>query len=55
MTGRPKNFYVREALLEYINDLEDTCFSEHELEEVRAGRSVSVPLEEVMKQYDLED
>lgn len=54
-TGRTKTFYVREAILEYIDDLEDLYLAERELEEVRAGRSIPVPLEDVMKQYGLAD
>jgi RHH-type rel operon transcriptional repressor/antitoxin RelB len=27
-TGKTKAFYVREAILEYLDDLEDTCLAE---------------------------
>jgi RHH-type rel operon transcriptional repressor/antitoxin RelB len=53
-TGRTKTFYAREAILEYMDDLEDLYLAERELEEIRAGRSVPVPLEEVMKRHGLE-
>lgn len=55
VTGRSKTFYAREAILEHLDDLEDIYLAEHELEEVRAGRSVPVSLEEVMKQYEVEN
>jgi RHH-type rel operon transcriptional repressor/antitoxin RelB len=55
MTGRTKTFYVREAILEHIDDMEDLYLAEREREEVRAGRSISVPLEDLMKQYGLAD
>lgn len=54
-TGRTKSFYAREAIVEYLGDLEDVYLAERELEEVRAGRSQTVPLEALMKQYGLED
>jgi RHH-type rel operon transcriptional repressor/antitoxin RelB len=54
-TGRSKSYYVREALGEYLDDLEDIYLAEKELEEVRAGRSTPVPLEEVRKRYGMDD
>jgi RHH-type rel operon transcriptional repressor/antitoxin RelB len=54
-TGRTKSFYVREAILEHLDDLEDIYFAEKELAEIRAGRAESTPLEEVMKEYGLVD
>jgi RHH-type rel operon transcriptional repressor/antitoxin RelB len=54
-TGRTKSFYVREAILEHLDDLEDIYFAEKELAEIRAGRAQATPLEEVMKEYGLVD
>jgi RHH-type rel operon transcriptional repressor/antitoxin RelB len=54
-TGRTKSFYVREAILEHLDDLEDIYLAEKELAEIRAGRAKSTPLEEVMKEYGLVD
>jgi RHH-type rel operon transcriptional repressor/antitoxin RelB len=54
-TGRSKSFYVREAILEHLDDLEDVYLAEKRLEDLRAGRSHTVPLEEVMKDYGVED
>ncbi|MDD2750919.1 type II toxin-antitoxin system RelB family antitoxin [Acidithiobacillus thiooxidans] len=55
LTGRSKTFYATEAILEHLDDLEDLYLAEHELEEIRAGRSETVPLEEVMRIYGLEN
>ena len=55
LTGRSKTFYVQEAILEYLDDLEDLYLAEHELEEIRAGRSKTTPLADVMKRYGMED
>jgi RHH-type rel operon transcriptional repressor/antitoxin RelB len=53
-TGRTKTFYAREAILEHLDDLEDLYLAEDRLIKLRAGRSQTVPLEEVMKRYGVE-
>ena len=55
LTGRSKTFYVQEAIVEYLDDLEDLYLAEHELEEIRAGRAKTKPLAEVMKRCGMED
>ena len=52
-TGRTKSFYVREAILEHLDDLEDIYIAEKRLADIRAGRVKTIPLEEVMKEYDM--
>jgi RHH-type rel operon transcriptional repressor/antitoxin RelB len=54
-TGRTKTYYVREAILEYIDDLEDVYLAEQRLADLRAGRSSTISLEEAMKSYGLLD
>ena len=54
-TGRTKTFYAREAIVAHLDDLEDLYLAEQRLLDNRAGRSESVPLEEVMKRYGLAD
>ncbi|PIV35502.1 MAG: CopG family transcriptional regulator [Lysobacterales bacterium CG02_land_8_20_14_3_00_62_12] len=53
-TGRTKTFYAREAILEHLDDLEDLYLAEQRLIDIRAGKTQTVPLEEVMKRYGLE-
>lgn len=53
-TGRTKTFYAREAILEHLDDLEDLYIAEQRLTDYRAGKTQSVPLEEVMKRYGME-
>jgi len=54
-TGRSKTFYAREAILEHLDDLEDVYLAEQRLIDIRAGRTRTVPLEDVMKRNALED
>jgi RHH-type rel operon transcriptional repressor/antitoxin RelB len=53
-TGRTKTYYAREAVLAHIEDLEDTYLAEAALEDIRAGRSKTVPLESAMKKQAAE-
>jgi RHH-type transcriptional regulator, rel operon repressor / antitoxin RelB len=53
-TGRTKTFYAREAILEHLDDLEDLYLAEKRLEDIRAGKTQPVPLEDVMKRYGVE-
>ena len=54
ITGRSKTFYMIEAIRDHLDDLEDLYLAEQRLIANRAGKSQSVPLEEVMKRYGLE-
>lgn len=54
LTGRSKTFYIREAVVEHLADLEDLYLAERELEAIRSGRVKTTPLEEVMKRYGLD-
>lgn len=53
-TGRTKTFYVRQALLEHLEDLEDLYLAEAALERIRTGEVQTVPLKDVMKRHGLE-
>ena len=54
-TGRSKTYYAREAILEHLDDLEDIYLAEQRLIDIRAGKTETIPLDDVMKQYGLED
>jgi len=54
VTGRTKTYYAKEAILRHLDDLEDIYLAEKRLEDVRAGRSKTIPLEKVMEHYALE-
>lgn len=53
-TGRSKTFYMIEAIREHLDDLEDLYLAEQRLIDIQAGKSQSVPLEEVIERYGLE-
>ena len=55
LTGRTKTFYARQAIERHLDDLEDLYLAEQRLTEIRAGCTQPIPLEDVLKRYDLED
>ena len=52
-TGRSKTFYVTEAITEHLEDLEDFYLAEQRLVDLRAGKSDTVSLDELMARYGL--
>ena len=54
-TGRTKTYSVRQAILEYLDDLEDLYLAEQRLIDLRAGRSRTYTLEEVERDLGLAD
>ena len=55
LTGRTKTFYVREALLQHLEDMEDRYLKEHALERIRSGESRTSSLAQVKKRLGLKD
>jgi len=54
-TGRTKTFYVREAILEHLDDLEDLYLAEQRLIDIRSQKTTPVSLETLMRNYGLEN
>lgn len=54
-TGRSKSFYVREALVEHMDDLEDMFLAEQVLDRIRSGAERTYTLDEVEARLDLAD
>ena len=52
-TGRTKTFYVREAILEHLDDLEDVYLAEQSLERVRSGEERTIPLSQIRKRHGM--
>ena len=55
LTGRSKTFYVKEAILEHLDDIEDLYLAEKRLIDIKSGKTQTVALEDVMKRYGLEN
>lgn len=53
-TGRTKAFYVKEAIIEHLDEIEDIYLSEQRLEDIRAGKTQTIPLQDVMKRYGMD-
>lgn len=52
--GKSMESCARDAILDYLQDLEDLFDAQAQMEEVKAGRSQTIPLEEVMRHYGME-
>jgi len=54
-TGRTKSFYVREVILQHIEDLEDTYLAERDLKRIRDGKERSIPIKYLLRRHDVKD
>lgn len=55
LTGRSKSSYMIEAIREHLDDLEDLYLAEQRLTDIRSGKTQTIPMEDVMKRYGLEN
>jgi RHH-type rel operon transcriptional repressor/antitoxin RelB len=55
VTGRSKTFYMIEAIKEHIEDLEDLYLAEQRLIDIRAGKTQTISLADMMSRYDVEN
>jgi RHH-type rel operon transcriptional repressor/antitoxin RelB len=53
-TGRTKSYYVREAILQHLEDLEDMYLAERALERIRNDEEPTIPLGDVIKRHGVE-
>lgn len=54
-TGRTKSYYVREAIVNYLDEIEDIYLAEKRLRALVAEKSGTYSLDEVVKKLGLED
>ena len=54
-TGRKKSFYIKEALMNYLEDLEDIYYAEKTLADIKAGRERVISMREMEKSLGLEE
>lgn len=52
-TGRTKTYYVREAILEHLDELEDLYLAERALARIRKGEERTIPLKSAIKRHGL--
>jgi len=53
-TGKTEAHHVKMAIIECLNDLADAYIAEKRLEDIRAGRAKTIPLEEILSHYGLD-
>ena len=54
-TGRTKTFYDREAILEYLDDLEDLYLAEKRFSNITNGKSKTIKLNQLERELGLAD
>lgn len=54
-TGRTKTFYAREAILEYLDDLEDLYLAEKRLSNIKNGKTKAIKLDQLERELGLAD
>ena len=54
-TGRSKTYYVREALIQKLEDMEDIYMAEAVLERIRSGEEKTYPLADLERELGLAD
>jgi RHH-type transcriptional regulator, rel operon repressor / antitoxin RelB len=54
-TGRTKTFYAREAILEYLDDLEDLYLAEKRLSNIKNGKTKTIKLNQLERELGLAD
>ncbi|MDR3048766.1 MAG: DUF6290 family protein [Elusimicrobiota bacterium] len=53
LTDRTKNYYAKQAIMQYLEDLEDGARAEKTLEKIARGEEEVYSYEEVMKENGL--
>jgi RHH-type rel operon transcriptional repressor/antitoxin RelB len=54
-TGRTKTFYAREAILEYLDDLEDLYLAQKRLDNIKNGKTKTIKLNQLERELGLAD
>jgi len=53
--GKNCEDYAQDIVMEYLEDMEDLYYAQRELAAVKAGKSKTTPLQDVMKEYGMDD
>ena len=54
LTGRSKSFYVRQAIEDHIEDLEDAYLAQRVAQRVAEGRERLIPLEDLERELGMD-
>ncbi|QWE17914.1 type II toxin-antitoxin system RelB family antitoxin [Polynucleobacter corsicus] len=54
-TGRTKTFYAREAILAYVEDMEDLYLADKSMRALKSGKVKAIPLDQVERNLGLAD
>ena len=54
-TGRTKTFYAREAILAYIEDMEDLYLADKSMRALKSGKVKAIPLDQVERNLGVAD
>jgi len=55
VTGRSKSFYVKQAIEDHIEDLEDLYIAQKVLDRIADGRERLIPLEDLERELGMVD
>ncbi|MDT0616928.1 DUF6290 family protein [Salinisphaera sp. P385] len=55
LTGRTKTFYVREAVVNYMDDLEDIYLADQVMDRLESGAETTYSLDELERELGLAD
>ena len=53
-TGRTKAYYIRQAVIEHLEDIEDVEVADKRLENLRRGKTRTVPLSQLLKKHGVD-
>jgi RHH-type rel operon transcriptional repressor/antitoxin RelB len=55
LTGRSKSFYVKQAIEDHIEDLEDLYLAQRVAQRIAEGRERLIPLEDLERELGVDD
>jgi RHH-type transcriptional regulator, rel operon repressor / antitoxin RelB len=53
-TGHTKAYYVRQAIIEHLEDMEDVEIADQRLDKLRTGKTRTVPLSRLVRKYGVD-
>jgi len=53
--GQAPEHYARDIVMEYLGDMEDAHIAEQRLRDIQSGKETTVSLQDVMKEYGMDN